>query len=152
MSSGRIPVPPFLALMLFAGPLAAQNSAPYDDLAALVGLRLDALVERFGLPGSVEVARGDEPWQDDVVSVYPHGDFFLHRDRVWQIGLKAAPGMKVGDPEAVAFLVFGADSERHEGLLILPLRPPMTSGWPVALRVNLVGGRIAAIHVYRTDF
>ncbi|MCL2608741.1 MAG: hypothetical protein FWD94_02410 [Treponema sp.] len=152
MPSDRRLVLSFLALLLSAGSLAAQNPAPYDDLAGLVGLRLDALVERFGIPGSVEVARGEEPWQDDVVFTYPQGDFYLHRDRVWQIGLKAAPGMKVGDPEAVAFLIFGVDSSRHEGMLILPLRPPMTSGWPVALRVNLVGGRIAAIFVYRTDF
>jgi len=124
----------------------------YDDLLALVGLRLDELVARFGVPRAVHAVRGAEEWQDDVVFVYPQGDFYIHRDRVWQVGFNAVYGMRVGDPSAVAYLVLGDAAQDHGDFIVYPLRSPPGTGWPLAMRVNFDADRISAIFVYRTDF
>jgi hypothetical protein len=131
----------------------ARAAGQYDELIALVGIKLDELISRFGAPASVHAARGVEEWQDDVVFVYPHGDFYVYGDRVWQVGLGAVPGMKVGDPGAVARLLLGADTEDGGSFLVRPLQPLPEMGWPVAMRVNFnAAGAISAIFVYRTDF
>ena len=150
----RRKIPIIVCLFLAAGSVlqAQEQSSPYDSLAVLVGLRLNDLVSRFGVPNSVYVARGDEAWQDDVVFSYTQGSFFIHRDRVWQVSLDSVPGMKVGDPAAVANLVFGDTARNNGRFFIRQLQVPMEIGWPVAIRVNLENGRIAAIFVYRTDY
>lgn len=129
-----------------------QGSGRYDEQIALVGLRLDEVIARFGAPRSVHAARGDEEWQDDVVFVYPQGNFFISRDRVWQVAFSSVYGMAVGDPCAVARLVLGEAARDYGDFLVYPLQPLPGTGWPMALRVNVAGGRIAAIFVYRTDF
>jgi len=78
--------------MFMIGPFVqAQTQAGagrYDALLSLVGLRLDELIARFGVPRAVHAVRGAEEWQDDVVFVYSQGDFYIHRDRVWQGGVQ----------------------------------------------------------------
>jgi len=140
----------FVASSAFA---QARAAGQHDELIALVGIRLDELISRFGVPVSVHAVRGGEEWQDDVVFAYPHGDFYVFRDRVWQVGLRSVSGMKVGDPGAVARLLLGPDSEDHGVFLVQPLQPLPETGWPVAIRVNFnAAGAISAIFVYRTDF
>jgi len=145
-----------LAFLTFAAaaflPAQSAQGGRYDELLSLVGLRLDELVSRFGVPSAVHAVRGDEEWQDDVVFVYPQGNFFIHRDRVWQVGFNSVYGMRVGDPRAVAELVLAEGAQNHGEFLVYPLRPPQGMGWPLALRVNFNAGRISAIFVYRTDF
>ena len=80
----------FLSLPL----LPAQGSA--DELS-LVGITLNELILRFGVPRSVSAARGLEEWQDDVVFEYGDRDYYVYKDRVWQVALKAAMGLKAGD-------------------------------------------------------
>jgi len=150
-----------LACLLAAlGSLASAQARPagrYDEFIALVGLRLDELVARFGAPSAVHAARGAEEWQDDVVFVYPFGDLYVHRDRVWQVGLGAFYGMSVGDPRAVADLILGepaaAQAAQAQGdFIVRQLQPLPGMGWPVAMRVNFSAGAISAIFVYRSDF
>jgi len=145
-----------ICLLFMIGPFAqAQARAGvgrYDELLALVGLRLDELIARFGVPRAVHAVRGAEEWQDDVVFVYPQGDFYIHRDRVWQVGFNAVYGMRVGDPSAVAYLVLGDAAQDHGDFLVYPLQPPPGMGWPLAMRINFNADRISAIFVYRTDF
>ena len=130
-------------------PLWPQVQGEQDELLTFVGLKLDALVMRFGIPFTVHVARGAEDWQDDVVFVYDEGDFYIYRDRVWQIGLKSAMGMKIGDTKAVALLVLGEKAKDEGDYILYPLPG---GGWPVSLRVNFSAGRISAIYVFRPDF
>ncbi|GHV63376.1 hypothetical protein AGMMS49587_13220 [Spirochaetia bacterium] len=124
-----------------------------EDPAALIGLTLEALINRFGTPQSVYAVRGFEQWQDDVVFVYPQGDFYVFRDRVWQLALQSAYGIRVGDPRAAVELVLGDKAEGFGDhfLLSLPGR-----GWPLMFRVNLGAGtaadRVSALFVYRPDF
>jgi hypothetical protein len=131
--------------------LAAQEAAgTAEDPSALVGLTLEALIDRFGIPQSVYAVRGLEEWQDDVVFVYPQGDFYVFRDRVWQIGIKSAYGIHAGDPRAAAALVMGDEAEEFEECLRLSLPG---KGWPLMLRVNVTpAGAVSAIFVYRPDF
>jgi hypothetical protein len=126
------------------------NSANVDP-STLIGLTLESLLSSFGSPQSVYAVRGAEEWQDDVVFVYPLGDFYVFRDRVWQIGLKSAYGIRIGDSRAVVELALGDKIEVFEDyyLLALPGR-----GWPLMLRVNTngSGGRVSALFIYRPDF
>ncbi|GHV36019.1 hypothetical protein AGMMS50268_34740 [Spirochaetia bacterium] len=124
------------------------------DPAAFIGLTLEALINRFGAPQSVYAVRGLEDWQDDVVFVYPQADFYVYRDRVWQIGLQSAYGIRIGDPRAAAVLAMGDGAQDFEDHILLSL--PGKS-WPLMLRVNLGGiaaaaGGVSALFVYRPDF
>jgi hypothetical protein len=126
------------------------SGADSPAVESLVGLTLEELYARFGVPLAVHAVRGAEEWQDDVVMVYGQGDFYLFKDRVWQVSLKAGYGLKLGDPGPAAALALG-EKARNMGdhfLLSLP-----GGGWPLELRVNINGsGRVSAICVYRPDF
>jgi hypothetical protein len=120
------------------------------DPLPLVGVRLEELINRFGPPQTVYPVRGNEEWQDDVGFVDSEGDFYVFRDRVWQIGLKSALGVTVGDPKAAALLVLG---ERVQDKGNHALTPLAGGGWPLTLRVNFSGaGIVTAIFIYRPDF
>ena len=137
----------FAVLVMAVSPVWSQ--APNDEILLFVGLKLDDLMMRFGIPQSVHAVRGGEIWQDDVVFVYNEGDFYIFRDRVWQIGLRTALGMRIGDAMAVAQLTLG-ESAQDRGDYFLYRIPGST--WPVSLRVNISAGRISGIFVFREDF
>jgi hypothetical protein len=126
-----------------------QGGGRDDDIVPIIGLSLEDLFQRFGAPRTVHAARGDENWQDDVVFVYGDKDFYIYRDRVWQIGLKSGYGIKTGDVKAAALLAL-ADKAQDMGDYLLY---PITGGaWPLSLRVNFNAGKISGMFVYRTDF
>ena len=139
----------YLILLLFiAMPLFAQ-----DDSYSLVGMKLADLIERFGAPTAVLAARGNELWQDDVVFRYAEGDFYIHRDRVWQVKLASVRGISLGDPRAAAALVMGSTAEDRGDHLLLPVTDADLSPWPLMLRVNFnSAGVVASIFIYRPDF
>jgi hypothetical protein len=151
-----------LLLTLGLCPLAGQASressdpeagptAPGTDLAepeALIGLTLEGLYERFGVPQAVRAVRGGEEWQDDVVLVYPQGDFYMYRDRLWQLGLSAARGIRLGDSREAALLALGEDTLEGDHFTL----PINGRSWPLALWVNLEAGRVSGIFLYRSDF
>jgi len=155
---------PLCAALLVISPLlvSQQNSNLNDEIVSNIGLRLEELFQRFGAPKAVHAARGEQDWQDDVVFVYNEGDFYIYRDRVWQIGLKSGYGVKIGDSKAAALLALadkaqvpqpspqGEGSPLDKGDYLLC---PITGGaWPLSLRVNFNAGRVAGIFVFRTDF
>jgi hypothetical protein len=120
------------------------------DPASLIGLSLENMLSRFGVPQGVYASRGSEAWQDDVVFVYEGGDFYVYRDRVWQIRLKTAYGIRLGDPRPVVSLTLGEEAGDFGDHMVLALP---SKGWPLALRVNLDGaGIVTAVYVYRPDF
>jgi hypothetical protein len=113
-------------------------------------MRLAELIERFGPPETVSTARGGEVWQDDVVFHYSEGEFYIFRDRVWQVKLTAAFGVSLKDPKAVALLLLGNEVQDLGDHLLLPLPG---GGWPLTLRVNFSNtGLVSAIFIYRPDF
>jgi hypothetical protein len=142
----------FMLLFAVAFPLFSQvsvsperNEVPFS----YIGMKLEDMLGRFGVPQAVHASRGDEQWQDDVVFVYGEGDFYVYRDRVWQVRVRSVFGINTGDVKAVALLVLG-DNVRDEGEYLLYNIPG--GGWPVSLRINFAAGRVSAIFVYRPDF
>jgi len=142
----------FLPLLLFfALPLwgQEQNGAAGDPFS-LVGMKVAELIERFGAPAAVYAARGNEVWQDDVVFRYDGADFYIVKDRVWQVKLAAALGINFGDPKQAALLVLGAKAEDKGDHLLMSVSG---KDWPLVFRVNVnSAGRVAAIFIYRPDF
>jgi hypothetical protein len=138
---------------LFAGtaislPGWAQSGAP-SDVTSLIGLTLEELFARFGFPQSVYAVRGLEAWQDDVVFIYQDRDFYIYKNRVWQVEVKNAYGIKIGDPLRNVSRTL-ADAAMYENYLLAPL--PSRS-WPLTLRVNFDHNQaVSAIFVYRSDF
>jgi hypothetical protein len=140
----------FLAVILLAGLTAflpAQTAA--EDPASLIGLTLQELIARMGIPQSVYAVRGMEEWQDDVVFVYTDGDFYVFKDRVWQVGINAAFRIRAGDPKAAALLALGEGAEDRGDHLHYPIAG---RSWPLALRCNFDStGKVTVIFIYRSD-
>ena len=147
-----MPVMPVFFLVFAASPLWSQAETEQgrpDDPVSYVGLTLNELIGRFGTPSWVYAARGLEEWQDDVVFVYNAGDFYIFRDRVWQVGLKAARGINSGDSRAVVSLVLGSQAVDLGNSTFYPLDD---GSWPLMLRYDYdSAGKVQAIFIYRTD-
>ena len=123
-----------------------QSSA---DPASYIGLTLQELIGSFGIPGSVYAVRGLEEWQDDVVFAYNGTDFYIYRDRVWQVALMEAYFIRTGDMGSAIPLSFGEALYSDENCAIFPLKG---QNWPMALRVNFdSAGKVAMIFIYRSD-
>jgi hypothetical protein len=121
-----------------------------DEHIRLVGLTLEELIDQFGIPRSVHAARGLEEWQDDVVFVYDEGDFYIYRNRVWQVGLKATGGIKTGDSAALVTLVLGDGLKGPDSSSLF--YPINTQSWPMRMRIDFdIQGRLEMIFIYRTD-
>ena len=126
-----------------------QESSAEADPVSFVGLSLDELLSRFGTPRAVYASRGLEEWQDDVVFVYEQFNFYVHRDRVWQVRLRTIRGINIGDPRGVLSLILGAQLSTRGNSMFYPLndRP-----WPLMLRFDFdSAGIVEAIFIYRTD-
>ena len=138
------------AFLAAQGSAEAQNDADEVDPVSYIGMTLEELLQSFGLPRSVYASRGFEVWQDDVVFVYDQGDFFVFKDRVWQVGIKSFRGINLGDPRGVVSLILGSKVEDRPNALFLPLNEKT---WPMMLRCDFdSAGKIEAIFIYRTDF
>jgi hypothetical protein len=139
----------FLTLILLISlPLWAQVNG--DEKLSFVGMTLDDLIGRFGVPKSVIVARGDESWQDDVVFQYTEGDFYIYVDRVWQVRLASVLGISNRDRKTAVLRTLGNTAEDKGDYVLFPI-----SGreWPLMLRVNFNNSGLAsAIYIYRPDF
>ena len=147
------PAAAVLFLFFTVPPLWSQSETAGDkgdDPASYVGLTLTDLFQRFGVPRSVYAARGPEEWQDDVVFVYDRGDFFVYKDRVWQVGLKDAMEIMAGDSRAVVLLVLGAKAESRQNSVFCSLD---NGAWPMVLRCDFdKDDKVQVIFIYRTDF
>jgi hypothetical protein len=127
--------------------LEAQEPLPDDA----VGLTLKEVFTLYGQPDTVHAVRGAEEWQDDVVFVYdgPKLDVYIYKDRVWQVNVQSALGLKRGDRKAAALLALAENVEDRESYLLY--RYPATV-WPKYARFNLdSANRISAIYIYRPD-
>jgi hypothetical protein len=143
----------FAAQVVPAQDQAGTAASAAADPGALVGLTVEAMLNRFGTPQKVYAVRGAEEWQDDVVFVYNDGDYYVAANRVWQIGLKSAYGIKTGDSKAAAVLTAGGEAEDHIDYLLWPLPNKNGRGWPLTLRCNFdTKGFVQGIFIFRPDF
>jgi hypothetical protein len=139
-------------LIIFSLPLWAQQipAATNDEKLSFVGMTLSELIERFGAPKAALSARGNEQWQDDVIFQYNEGDFYIHRDRVWQVMLSSACGVSNRDRKAAVLLALGNTAQDRGDYILLPISG---KDWPLMLRVNMNNsGQVSAIYIYRSDF
>ncbi|MDR1302827.1 MAG: hypothetical protein LBK43_10225 [Treponema sp.] len=133
-----------------SGIIKPDTSAEVEDISSVVGLTLEGLISRFGLPQSVYAVRGMETWQDDVVFTYEAGDFYIYKDRIWQIQIKAAYGIQIGDNLTSISWILGEGTQIYRDYFLIPLRG---HSWPLMLRLNIDNvGLISAIFIYRPDF
>jgi hypothetical protein len=138
-------------LLLVAFSLSPQEEAvTAGDPLFFIGMTLADLIGRFGTPSEVFAARGNELWQDDVVFRYAGGDFYIYRDRVWQVKLVSAFGVSNRNTKAAALAALGNTAQDRGDHALLSL----TGGnWPLMLRVNFnETGLVTAIYIYRPDF
>jgi len=150
LSKGRAFLVLFFLCVLPLLHTQSQGNGQGSDPVSFVGITLEELINRFGVPRSVYTARGREEWQDDVVFVYDQGDFYVYKDRVWQIGLKATRGINTGDSRGVVSLILGSGAEPRGDSIFFPLNE---KPWPLMLRFDFdAAGRVQAIFIYRTDF
>ncbi|MDR1353151.1 MAG: hypothetical protein LBK05_07705, partial [Treponema sp.] len=106
-------------------------------------------IAMFGVPQSVYVTRGPNTWQDDVVFAYGDWEFYIYKDRVWQISLKAAYGIKIGERREVIPLVLGNGVQTYNGFSLYTYS---NRSWPITLRFNIDQyGLVTAIFIYRAD-
>jgi len=142
-------------LLILTFPLFAQNQPIYagldsDEQLSFVGMMMADLLNKFGPPRSVICERGVEPWQDDVVFQYNGADFYIYRDRIWQVKLASTHGISNGDKKAAALLIMGNSVEEKEDYALLAING---RSWPLMLRVNFNNtGLVSAIYIYRPDF
>lgn len=137
-------------MLLFLVITAQAQANTSEEQLSCIGMTLAQLIERFGVPRTVAAARGNEVWQDDVVFQYDAGDFYIHRERVWQVRFGSAYGISNGDRKSVAMLVLGNTAEDRGDHVLLPISG---RSWPMMLRVNFNNnGLVSAIYIYRTDY
>jgi len=121
-----------------------------NEQYSFIGMTLADLIERFGPPNTVFAARGNELWQDDVVFQYTGVDFYIYRDRVWQVSFESIHDISNGDSKAVVLLTFGNRAQDWGDHVLLPITG---RDWPLMLRVNFnQTGQVTAIFLYRPDF
>jgi len=149
----------FIYILLFlAFSLHAQNQPIYTGLSneeqlSFVGMMMADLIGNYGSPRSVIAERGNEVWQDDVVFQYNGADFYIYRDRIWQVKFASTHGVSNGDRKNNVLRVMGASAEDLGDYALLPI-----SGrdWPLMMRVNFSNsnnnGQVTAIYIYRPDF
>jgi hypothetical protein len=139
-----------LLLFLVTLPLSAQQQSALDAENA-VGLTLKEVFSYYGQPDTVYAVRGSEEWQDDVVFVYENLklDVYIYKDRVWQVCVQSALGLKKGDRKAAALLALAGNIEDRDNHLLYSY--PNTV-WPKYARFNLdAANRIREIYIYRPD-
>ncbi|GHV74449.1 hypothetical protein AGMMS49940_17510 [Spirochaetia bacterium] len=138
----------FTALPLW--PQANGGEVPLRDPVDAIGLTLAMVYSQYGVPGSVYAVRGAEEWQDDVVFVYDEWDLYVYKDRVWQVGVKSAQGIRLGDPSGVISLLLGEGVIAYNGYMLYTLP---SRAWPLQMRFDLdTAGKVTAIFIYRSDF
>jgi len=144
-----------LLLLFITFPLFAQNQPVYaglsnDEQLSFVGMMMADLLVKFGPPRSVVCERGNEPWQDDVVFQYNGADFYIYRDRIWQVKLASTHGISNGDKKAAVLLTLGSSAEDKEDHVLFPING---KSWSLMMRVNFNStGLVTAIYIYRPDF
>ena len=134
---------------MFPQEKAANINYGTEEKLSFVGMTLEELIDRFGVPKAVIAARGSELWQDDVIFQYNAGDFYVYRDRVWQVKFASALGISNKDSKAAVLRVLGNNADDMGDYALLQISG---MSWPLMLRVNFNSGQVSAIYLYRPDF
>ncbi|GHU01707.1 hypothetical protein AGMMS49960_12440 [Betaproteobacteria bacterium] len=136
----------FAVVLLIGGAVWGQSEDPADG----IGLSVAEVIARFGPPQSVHAVRGLEEWQDDVVFAYSDRELYFYRDRVWQVSVRNAYGIRVGERRGVIPLVLGDGTAEFDTHTLFTFAE---GSWPVTVRFNTDrNGLVSTIYIYRSDF
>jgi hypothetical protein len=124
-------------------------------VSAILGTSLEEAFQSFGVPQRVSSARGEEPWQDDVVFEYADGfSLFWYKDRVWQ--LRFGPGFHenfrdagMGSSMEELLAVLGKPFHAEDSWLLYQFAG---EGYPLRLRLFFGEAGLEDIYIYRGDF
>jgi len=140
----------FLTVWLNAQERPLNTGLNNDEEYAFIGMTISEMINRFGPPRSVAAARGIELWQDDVVFHYTGVDFYVFKDRVWQVKFVMTHGISNGDRKETVLLTLGRAAEDRGDFILLPVSG---RNWPLFIRINFNNtGLVNAIFLYRPDF
>ena len=145
----------FLVFLSNINPLYAQErplntGLNTEEENAFIGLTISDVIERYGPPRSVSSARGIELWQDDVVFHYTGVDFYIFRDRIWQVKFVTTRGISNGDRKEAVLLSLGSAAQDWGDYILLPV---LGANWQLIIRINFSDtGLVNAIFLYRPDF
>ena len=140
----------FLAAWLNAQERPLNTGLSIDEQYAFIGMLMSDAIERFGPPRAVSTARGIEIWQDDVVFQYTGVDFYIFKDRVWQVKFATTHGISNGDPKESVLLTLGINAEDKGDHVLLAISG---RNWPLMLRANINNtGRVSSIFLYRPNY
>jgi len=141
---------------LLANPAQVSRMDPNTlEPETLLGLTLEEGFQRLGPPHQVGTVRGSEPWQDDVLFIYPLGvSLFWFQDRVWQIRLSApftgkVRGIQIGDSRDQVIGVLGPPYYSEKDWILYHFEGP---SYPIRLRVFFREGLVEDMYLYRGDF
>ncbi|MDR1389368.1 MAG: hypothetical protein LBJ31_05265 [Treponema sp.] len=142
-----------ICLIVFYVPLFTQEPPGAQEVAQdpslLVGVSISDLITRYGVPKQVKAARGAAEWQDDVVFIYDSGEYYVYLDRVWQVRVKSAYGVKEGDPRTAVNRALG-EGRDFNGYSLYQRPSKM---WPIMIRINwTASGRTEGMYIFRSDF
>ncbi|MDR1216231.1 MAG: hypothetical protein LBK25_06090 [Treponema sp.] len=142
----------FFCFWLSFQPLVSQAqsaSSQAEPIESVIGMTAAEVFSQFGAPQTVYAVRGMESWQDDIVFAYKDFDCYVYQDHVWQISVKSALGINIGDSRDVADLVLNDAAIVFDDCMIAPLP---SKDWPLVIRVNFNDkGKIIALFIYRPD-
>jgi len=140
----------FLTLPLIAQERPLNTGLSTGEQYAFIGMMLSEIIDNYGPPRTVSAVRGNELWQDDVVFHYTGVDFYIYRDRIWQVRFVTTHGISNGDPKAAVLLTLGDAALDMGNYVLLSISG---NNWPLMLRINLnEAGQVNAMFLYRPDF
>jgi len=124
------------------------------DLHALIGMDLQQVYQRLGVPAEVYTLRGERPEQDDVVFYYPsHLYLFWFQNRVWQARVDRRFSGTVFSVSMGATRRQVSDSMEHpvsqlaDSLLI----HMEDRGYPLQARLYFEEDRLVDVYCFRGD-
>ena len=121
-----------------------------EEQYAFIGMTLSDVIDNYGPPRTVAAARGNELWQDDVVFQYTGVDFYIFKDRVWQVKFSKTHDISIGDKKSAVLLTLGEKAEDLEDHVLMAMD---SYEWPLMLRVNFNDKEnVISIFLYRPDY
>lgn len=144
-----------LLVILLSFPLTAQErplntGLSNDEQYSFIGMMIADIIDKYGAPRTVASARGIELWQDDVVFQYTGVDFYIYKDRVWQVKFNTTHGISNGDRKAAALLALGETAKDMGDHALLSIKG---KDWPLSLKIIFNEKDIVtAIFLYRPDY
>jgi len=140
----------FLIFPIYTQERPLNSGLSNDEQHSFIGMMISEVIERYGPPRSVASARGIELWQDDVVFQYTGVDFYIYKDRVWQVKFLTTYGISNGEPKAAVLLTLGEKAQDMGDHLLFQIS---SNDWPLMLRVNFNdAGRVSVIYLFRSDY